>query len=103
MKKLILLFILISSTNTFSQNHKPNVYLFVHGAWGGGWEYKKVDSLLTASGDIVYHPTLTGLGERVHLANENIDLSTHINDIVNVFFMKNCQMLYWLVIVMEAW
>lgn len=63
----------------------PRTYLFVHGAWGGGWEYKTVDSLLRAQGDKVYHPTLTGLGERVHLANTDINLTTHITDIVNVF------------------
>ena len=62
----------------------PRIFLFVHGAWGGGWEYAKVDSILTNKGDRVYHPTLTGLGERVHLANKEIDLSTHIDDIVNV-------------------
>ena len=93
MKKLTLLFILICGTSIYCQkpnsNHKPNTYLFVHGAWGGGWEYHQVDSLLRASGDIAYHPTLTGLGERVHLANENIDLNTHINDIVNVFLYEN--------------
>lgn len=59
-------------------------FLFVHGGWGGGWEYKKIDSILTAKGDIVYRPTMTGLGERVHLANPDINLTTHINDIVNV-------------------
>ena len=61
------------------------MFLFVQGAWGGGWEYKKIDSLLRAKGDIPYHLTLTGLGERVHLANTEINLTTHINDIVNVF------------------
>lgn len=63
---------------------EQRVFLFVHGAWGGGWEYSKVDSILTEKGDIAYHPTLTGLGERIHLANENIDLTTHVTDIVNV-------------------
>ncbi|MBC8112173.1 MAG: alpha/beta hydrolase [Verrucomicrobia bacterium] len=64
-------------------------FLFVHGAWGGGWEYAKVDSILSAKGDIVFHPTLTGLGERVHLANADINLSTHITDIVNVIKFEN--------------
>lgn len=36
------------------------VFLFVHGAWGGGWEYAAVDSMLTKKGHNVYHPTLTG-------------------------------------------
>lgn len=83
----ILLFI-IATITAFGQpaaNRKPRTFLFVHGAWGGGWEYKKVDSILTAQGDIVYHPTLTGLGERVHLATPNVNLTTHITDIINVF------------------
>ena len=77
---------LLVSLFTFAQkSSKSRVFLFVQGAWGGGWEYKKIDSLLRAKGDIPYHLTLTGLGERVHLANTEINLTTHINDIVNVF------------------
>lgn len=60
------------------------VIVFVHGAWGGGWQYRKVEPLLEEAGYKVYRPTLTGLGERVHLAGPDIDLSTHIEDIVNV-------------------
>jgi len=59
--------------------------VFVHGAWGGGWQFHKVEPLLEQIGYTVYRPTLTGLGERVHLANPEIDLSTHIEDIVKVF------------------
>jgi pimeloyl-ACP methyl ester carboxylesterase len=40
--------------------------------------------LLRAAGHEVHTPTLTGLGERVHLAHPEIDLDTHITDIVNV-------------------
>jgi len=72
------------SATGFGQANKQRVFLFVHGAWGGGWEYAKIDSILTAKGDLVFHPTLTGLGERSHLANTEINLTTHINDIVNV-------------------
>lgn len=61
-----------------------HTYVIVHGAWGGGWDWRHVDSLLSASGNRVYRPTLTGLGERVHLASPTTDLSTHITDIVNV-------------------
>jgi pimeloyl-ACP methyl ester carboxylesterase len=88
--KLLLLMLL--STQLWGQNPTKNparTYLFVHGAWGGGWEYKKIDSILSSKGDIVYRPTMTGLGERVHLANPNINLSTHIQDIVNVIKFEN--------------
>lgn len=66
-----------------------HTYVIVHGAWGGGWDWKGIDSLLTASANTVYRPTLTGLGERVHLASPTIDLSTHIADIVNVIRFEN--------------
>jgi len=64
-------------------------YVIVHGAWGGGWDWKQVDQLLTADGHKVYRPTLTGQGERSHLASTNIDLDTHIQDIVNVILWED--------------
>lgn len=39
---------------------------------------------LRDQGHDVYPVTLTGLGERVHLARPEIDLETHIADVVNV-------------------
>ena len=63
--------------------------VLVHGAWGGGWDWKHVDQLLTADGHKVYRPTLTGQGERSHLATTNIDLDTHIQDIVNVILWED--------------
>lgn len=89
MKKLLFAIALGLSTICFGQTRKQRTFLFVHGAWGGGWEYAKVDSLLRAKGDIVFHPTLTGLGERVHLANPEINLTTHITDIVNAVKFEN--------------
>jgi pimeloyl-ACP methyl ester carboxylesterase len=59
-------------------------FVLVHGAWHGGWCWKKVAPLLRAVGHDVYTPTLTGLGERVHLASPDICLTTHIQDVVNV-------------------
>ena len=59
-------------------------FLFVHGAFVGGWSWKKVTALLRTAGHEVYTPTLTGLGERVHLLNPDIDLETHIQDILEV-------------------
>jgi pimeloyl-ACP methyl ester carboxylesterase len=89
MKKTLLIFAFLLSTACFGQAHKPRTFLFVHGAWDGGWDYAKVDSLLSAGGDMVYRPTLTGLGERVHLSNANINLSTYIADIMNVIKFEN--------------
>jgi pimeloyl-ACP methyl ester carboxylesterase len=61
-------------------------FVLVHGAHGGGggWVWRWVASELRAAGHKVYTPTLTGLGERVHLASPRIDLDTHIEDILNV-------------------
>jgi pimeloyl-ACP methyl ester carboxylesterase len=61
---------------------KPTVVI-VHGAWGGGWDWRTVDSLLTRDGYRVVRVTLTGLGERHHLASPNVGLYTHIDDVVN--------------------
>jgi pimeloyl-ACP methyl ester carboxylesterase len=68
---------------------KHNTYVIVHGAWGGGWDWKRVADLLAADGNTVYRPTLTGLGEHFNLASTNIDLDTHIQDIVNVILWEN--------------
>ena len=58
--------------------------VLVHGAWHGGWCYRRVADLLRDSGHRVYTPTLTGLGERSHLLTRSINLSTHITDIANL-------------------
>jgi pimeloyl-ACP methyl ester carboxylesterase len=59
-------------------------YVLVHGAWHGGWCWAKVARLLRDAGHEVYTPTLTGLGERAHLARPEIDLETHIQDVAAV-------------------
>jgi len=61
----------------------------VHGAWGGSWDWRRADSILTAHGHRVYRPSLTGLGDRVHLASPTIGLLTHITDIVNVLVWED--------------
>src|SRR5437879_1752139 len=58
-------------------------FVLVHGAWHGGWCWKKLTPLLRSNGHDVFTPTLTGLGERAHLANQAIDLTTHIEDVVS--------------------
>src|SRR5262245_53196093 len=59
-------------------------FVLVHGAWHGGWCYKRVAQLLRQAGHEVYAPTLTGLGERAHLMNRAINLDTHVQDIAGV-------------------
>jgi pimeloyl-ACP methyl ester carboxylesterase len=64
-------------------------YVLVHGGWDGGWSWKAVAGELQAAGHEVYRPTLTGSGERVHLASPEIDLKTQILDIVNVLHYED--------------
>jgi pimeloyl-ACP methyl ester carboxylesterase len=62
----------------------PRPIVLVPGACLGGWAWREVAALLRAQGHDVYPVTLTGLGERVHLATAQVDLETHITDVVNV-------------------
>lgn len=57
-------------------------YVLVHGAWHGGWCWARVARRLRAAGHEVFTPTLTGLGERAHLAGPDIALDTHITDVL---------------------
>ncbi|WP_444927087.1 alpha/beta fold hydrolase [Microbulbifer sp. TRSA002] len=65
-----------------------HTFVLVHGATGGGWDWKEVGKYLSAKGHTVYRPTLTGLGERHHLSSPDINLTTHINDIVNLIIFE---------------
>jgi pimeloyl-ACP methyl ester carboxylesterase len=67
-----------------SNASSQRTFLVCHGAWGGGWSWKKVHPLMRAAGHRLLTPTYTGLGERAHLANPAIDLETHIDDVLNV-------------------
>ena len=59
-------------------------FVLVHPAWFGGWCWRKVATPLRAAGHAVHTPTLTGLGERAHLAEPGVGLGTHVNDVVNL-------------------
>lgn len=91
MRRLLLLgcaLVFAPSSGAAQQAH-PVTYVLVHGAWGGSWDWKTVDSMLTRLGNVVYRPSLTGLGERVHLASTDIRLETHIDDVVNTILWEN--------------
>src|ERR1700704_2003476 len=62
----------------------PATFVLVHGAWLGGWCWKKVTPRLRAAGHEVFAPTLTGLGERSHLFSPEVGLDTHVEDIVAI-------------------
>ncbi len=58
-------------------------FVLVHGAWAGAWGWDKVAERLRGDGHRVHVPTLSGLGERSHLAAYPITLTDHVNDVVN--------------------
>lgn len=64
---------------------KSATFVLVHGAWSGGWCYHKVAARRRAQGHRVFTPTLTGQGERSHLARAAVNLSLHIEDVLSVF------------------
>ncbi len=59
-------------------------FVLVHGAWQGNWVWERVAEKLRAQGHRVYTPSLTGLGERAHLARREVDLNTHVDDVLGV-------------------
>ena len=59
-------------------------FVLVHGAWHGGWCWKRTARALRKAGHEVHAPTLTGLGERAHLLSRAVNLDTHVEDVVNV-------------------
>lgn len=59
-------------------------FVLVHGAWHGGWCWRRVADILASHGHRVFAPSLTGLGDRAHLFSKDISLQTHVEDIVSL-------------------
>jgi pimeloyl-ACP methyl ester carboxylesterase len=59
-------------------------FVLVHGSWHGSWCWKRVRTALQAAGHDVFTPTLTGVADRSHLLTREVDLDTHIADVVNL-------------------
>jgi pimeloyl-ACP methyl ester carboxylesterase len=76
----------LAGTMTVSQLSAQPVaktFVLVHGAWHGGWCWRRVSDTLEQKGHKVFSPTMTGLGERSHLLSKDVNLTTHIADISN--------------------
>jgi pimeloyl-ACP methyl ester carboxylesterase len=58
-----------------------STFVLVHGAFRGGWSWRYVAQQLRAAGNEVYAPSLTGMGDRAHLADRPIDLTVWIDDV----------------------
>jgi pimeloyl-ACP methyl ester carboxylesterase len=58
-------------------------FVLVHGAWAGAHGFRHVRRHLQAAGHEAFTPSLTGIGERVHLTSPQVTLATHVQDLVN--------------------
>jgi len=66
-------------------------FVLVHGAWHGGWCWRRVADQLQAQGHRTFAVTLTGLGERAHLMSSLITLETHIADVAGTLVAEELQ------------
>src|SRR5579884_3369521 len=66
-----------------------SVFVFVHGGWGGGWEWRDIADRLREAGHDAYRPTLTGLSERRHLLSPAVNLETHVEDVANLLWFED--------------
>lgn len=73
-----------SMTENLLAQQSQRTFVLVHGAWRGGWVWRRVADRLEKLGHKVYTPTLTGLADRSHLLDAKVNLTTHINDIANL-------------------
>jgi pimeloyl-ACP methyl ester carboxylesterase len=74
-----------------AQDRGRKLFLFVHGAYHGGWCWHRVADILERHGHKVYAPSLTGNGDRVHLVSKELTLDTHIADLVNLVEWEDMQ------------
>src|SRR5262249_57908869 len=51
--------------------------------------FRKVRGPLRAAGHEVFTPSLTGVGERVHLTSPQVCLTTHVTDVVNTVLYED--------------
>ena len=71
-------------TPNITTTNEATTYVLLHGAFHGGWCWRRVAEPLRAAGHRVFTPTLTGLGERAHLISTHVTIDVMVNDLVNV-------------------
>src|SRR5919109_3230569 len=64
-------------------------FVLVHGGGHGGWCWQPVARLLGSRGHEVYAPTLTGFGDRSHLADGDIDFATFVTDVEALMWFED--------------
>ncbi|MFN8124604.1 MAG: alpha/beta hydrolase [Thermoleophilia bacterium] len=63
--------------------------VLVPGACLGGWAWREVAGPLRAAGHEVFPVTLTGLGDRAHLASPEVTPDLHVQDVLGVLRMED--------------
>ena len=66
-----------------------STFVLIHGAWHGGYAWRHVAPMLRKAGHEVFAPSLTGLGDRSHLSSREVNLETHIQDVVSLIEMED--------------
>src|SRR5262252_7760072 len=74
----------LGGTPALAQASARKTFVLVHGAYHGGWCWRRVADILEAHGHKVFAPSLTGNGDRSHLLSKDVNLDTQIADIVNL-------------------
>ena len=59
-------------------------FVLVPGGWHGGWWFEPLARRLRELGHQAFPVTLTGVGERSHLAAPSVNLDTHIQDVLQL-------------------
>ncbi len=73
-----------AGTASSAQTSSRKTFLFIHGAYHGGWCWQLVTDILERQGHKTYAPSLTGNADRGHLLTKDVNLDTQITDIVNL-------------------
>ena len=79
----------LGATQVMAQANPRKTFVLIHGAWHGGWCWRRVADILESHGHKVYAPSLTGNGDRSHLLSKDVVLDTHIADIANLVIWED--------------
>src|ERR1700735_271284 len=79
----------LGETQAMAQANARKTFVLIHGAWHGGWCWRRVADVLESHGHKVYAPSLTGNGDRSHLLSKDVVLDTHIADIANLVMWED--------------
>ena len=74
----------VGATQPAAAQSAGKTFVLVHGAWHGGWCWRRVSDRLERQGHRVFAQTLTGLCDRSHLLSKDVSVATHVTDVVNL-------------------